>query len=59
MWLRLTHKSKGHILVNSDIILYVREIDDGFAGKDCEIYFNYQDFIVVDETRAEVEKQLG
>jgi len=58
MWLKLTHKKRGPILVNSDLVLYAREVDDGYEGKDCEIYFNFQDFVLVDEPRAEVEKQL-
>jgi hypothetical protein len=59
MWMKLTHKSKGTILINSDRVLYVREIDDGYGGKDCEAYLSFEDFIVVDEDRAEFERQLG
>jgi hypothetical protein len=58
MWMKLTHKKRGPILVNSDRVLYMREVDDEQEGKDCEIYFNFQDFVLVDEPRAEVEKQL-
>ena len=58
MWLKLTHKKRGPILVNSDLVLYFREVDDEYEGKDCEVYFNFQDFVLVDEPRAEVEKQL-
>jgi hypothetical protein len=56
--MKLTHKKRGPILVNSDLVLYMREVDDEHEGKDCEIYFNFQDFVLVDEPRAEVEKQL-
>ncbi len=59
MWLRLTHKKKGPILVNSARVFYIREVDDGHEGKDCELFFDFQDFIQVEETRAEIEKQLG
>jgi hypothetical protein len=59
MWLKVRHKSKGEVLMNSDLVLYFREIDDDHGGKDCEAYFNFTDFVVIDEPRAEVEKQLA
>ena len=58
MWLKLKHHSKGPILLNSDHVLYLRDVPDGRGGNNCEVYISYQDFILVDETSSEIEKQM-